>query len=243
MDIKGTGISSGLSLLIPFNCLVDTDFGLISLINREYLDPNIFNVDYFKENTIIRDMVRFLYDRECENPVLWMMNDRNNIELANDIYNQFMKDHYKEILNLSMVTEIYNFIKLQSTIGEDIKCFITYRNDLELELLEDENYIFKNNIKNAIKVKLSEVRNMINIIDAIYIKSFNDVYIKILLDIIENKSIYVAAYKYNINISNNPELGNDILTALQYSKNVIRLMDIYNRSKLIDEDQNDNIDI
>ena len=38
---KGIGVSSGLTLLIPFNCLIDTDFGLIELINNKYLSTPI----------------------------------------------------------------------------------------------------------------------------------------------------------------------------------------------------------
>lgn len=230
---KGIGISSGLTLLIPFNCLIDTDFGLIELINNKYLDPNIFNVNYFKENNEIRDMVRFLYNRKCENPILWIMNNREDYKLADDLYKEFMEKEYESILKNSMITEIYNFIQLQNKIGEDLKCFIVYNNELELNLLETES-IFQYCIKKIPKIKISELRSIINTIDIIYIKSFNDIYIKSIVDVVENKSIYVAAYKYNIDISNNPNLGNDILTTLQYSKNAIRLMDIYNRNKLID---------
>jgi len=33
--------------LVSFDCIIDTDFGLLSLIDKDYLDSSIFDIEFF----------------------------------------------------------------------------------------------------------------------------------------------------------------------------------------------------
>jgi hypothetical protein len=53
-NILPGSVSTGdsMSPLIPFDMIVDTDVGLLSLIFKSYMDPKIFNKSFFVGKTV-----------------------------------------------------------------------------------------------------------------------------------------------------------------------------------------------
>lgn len=223
---SGEGNISGiLTPLIPFNCLYDTDFGLLSLIYEEYLDPSIFDIEWFRKNHIIKDMVNSIYSRSTSNPLFLCLKDKDE-KLANELYTQFMSEKYEDILNRSMLTGMEDLIFLLKSSGEATPT-IVYRNKKEFELMKSNSAlskIQKTTVKDAIK-------NM-DIYQQFYFKSFQDVYLSELIssDKLNTKTIYIARYPFNMDESNTTD--NEIITLLMMKKNIVLSIDIYDRMKL-----------
>lgn len=223
---RGEGNISGVNMpLIPFNCIYDTDFGLLSLIYDEYLDPNVFDVEWFQKNHIIKDMVRSVYDRATPNPLLLCLKEKDS-NLANELYQQFMMEKYEEILYRSMVTGIADLIFLSKTAGEATPT-IVYRDKRELDIINQDS-----NLSKITKVTVKEaIRNM-DMYQQFYFKSFQDVYLSELIDSdkLNTKTIYIARYPFNLDEKN--ETDNTIITLLLMKKNNVFSIDIYDRLKL-----------
>lgn len=220
---------SGITLpLIPFNCIFDTDFGLLKLIYAEYLDPSVFNINWFKENSKICNMVLSLYTRKHINPLMICINDIDNKEeLANNIYTEFKNEKYNEIVYNSMPTEFLNLIKLYSLT--DIKPTILYSNSIELEYMDN----FKE-LKDINKISFVDILNSgADIYEQFFFKYiYYDIYLRNLVDVFNFKvrTVYFANYSFN----HNEELliDSSYIDKILKNKNKILLIDLYDLSKL-----------
>lgn len=226
----GEGSISGINMpLIPFNCIFDTDYGLLKLIYNDYLDPSVFDIEWFKKHNKIRELVSSLYNRDFPNPLSLCVLDRENKDkFIDDLYKSFFQEKYNEILSSSLRTEIFNLLLLFD-ISKDVKATIIYSNSLELEYM---NCIKELNPFN--KISFTELAENINIYQQFYFKSIvNDIYIDILADSIKVKNIYLTNYSFN-NEGHFIAVSEPLKTLIA-NKNFIRLIDIYNKSKLEDK--------
>ena len=218
---------SGITLpLIPFNCIFDTDFGLLKLVYKEYLDPSVFNIDWFKDNNKICNMVLSLYTRKHNNPLMLCLNDIDNKEeFANDMYVEFIKEKYNEIVYNSVATEFLNLIKLYTI--SDIKPTILYSNSIELEYMNN----FKE-LKNINKISFIDLlESGSDIYEQFFFKYvYNDIYLKTLVDSLKIKTVYFA--KYHFNYDEELLIDGSYLTKILENKNKILLIDLYDLSKL-----------
>lgn len=203
-----------MSPLIPFNMVVDTDFGLLCIVMKKYLDDSVFDVNFFKGQTI-KSLVKKLYFRDEKNPLLLCLRDEYK-DKADDFYNQFMEREYEAILGKSCITEIYRLIELYNAQSE-IKVTIVCENELEIQLLKKHESLTKANI-----VLFDEAKK--------YLRSHHQFYFKYLEDIkrytkyLKNRTLYFANYKFN---RLEEELKNPLVTAL-INDNRVMAMDIYN---------------
>ena len=51
-NIEGLTPNFKQNVLISINALIDIDVGLFNLIKEDYLDPSVFNIEYFKSSTV-----------------------------------------------------------------------------------------------------------------------------------------------------------------------------------------------
>ena len=222
----GEGNVSGVTMpLIPFNCIYDTDFGLLALIYEEYLDPNIFDVEWFQKNHIIKDMVNSVYTRSTPNPLLLCLKEKDP-KFADQLYQQFMMQKYEDILAHSMITGMEELLLLLKSSGEATPT-IVYRDKRELAVME-KNSLFSKIQKASVK----EVFKNMDIYQQFYFKSFQDVYLSELIvsSKLSSKTIYIVRYPFNLDKDN--EIDNEIITILLMQKNDIYSIDIYDRMKL-----------
>ena len=91
--------------LVPFNCIVDTDVGLIQLIKTEYRSPDIFNIGLLDSFINNRGIIKLLYHRKTKNPLLPFMNDQEDVATADDLYKQFMEKEYRNIIVKSVLIQ------------------------------------------------------------------------------------------------------------------------------------------
>lgn len=223
----GEGNISGVNMpLIPFNCIFDTDYGLLKLIYSEYLDPSIFDIEWFRKHNRICDMVSCLYERKFPNPLSLCLLDREDKDnFVDELYKSFIEEKYNEILSNSIRTEIFNLLSLFN-ISKDVKTTIVYSNSLELEYME----LIKE-LKIIPKISFTELAETIDIYQQFYFKSIiDDDYINIIADSLKVKNIYLANYPFN-NEGHFVAISEPLKTLIA-NKNFIRLIDIYDRSKL-----------
>jgi hypothetical protein len=224
----GEGNTNGVLVpLISFDCIIDTDFGLLNLIDREYLDKDVFSVDFFDTHHTNKAMVKALYERKDKNPLLLCMKNPD-INKANEMYKDFMKERYKDILDVSMATEVYNLISTLKTYG-DIRVSVVCENEFEVRLLKS--------LKNTSTVPIYKMENLPSpdMFQQFYFKYINGFYTQMLIKYLNTKNIYFAAYDFNLNPEKDEEdekLKNEYLLAFQLTRNDLHSFDLYNRSKL-----------
>lgn len=229
MSIKTISYNQGnnigvLSPLISFDCIFDTDFGLLKLIRREYFDTTVFSSDFFVNNETTRQLTSTIYMRESKNPLsLCVKNKDINID---ELYEEFMEREYSKILNYAMPTEIYNLLEYFKLSG-DIKPTILYKDNRELELLK--KFELTKNIKT---IHIDDINNLENIpYQQFFFKELFDETLYTLCSRLSKKTIYLMSYLFNIK-DNKDIILNKNSGILSLNKNVIYLMDMYNKSKL-----------
>lgn len=215
--------SSKLTPIIPFNLIVDTDFGLIRMIDKMY-----HNTDTFYSSLLSmpdKNLIYLLYHRKNENPLYIVSKDKEDLETMNSYYDQFIESEYVKILKYSCTTSIHNLIKLSLTTDGVIKPCILCRNNLEKEFLSK---IDKDTFsKCAIEISQLEYLNL-NGFDPIYVKNYKDA-IKSYKTLL-GKNIYVAGYRFNMyedESMKEPMLNPDIYKVLG-NANEIKITSIYN---------------
>lgn len=194
----GEGNTVGfLTPLIFFDCIYDTDVGLIELIRREYRDSSMFNLESLDSFENRRQLIKFLYLRDQPNPILPFMNNKNDIETADDLYNQFMSKEYSNILDLCVRTDLYNALLL-FTNAEEIRATVFCKNNLERYLLESDPDLSDLEIIDSV-----DLNNKINSFEQFYFKSIYDHTQLNIYNIIRHKVIYYMDYRFNLDDKNN----------------------------------------
>ena len=222
---SSTGVNS---VLIDFNMIIDTDFGLLTLIDREYLDNEVFSVDWFNQHHIIKELVKALYEREERNPLSEVvLKEKVSYDTIEQLYSEFIstKKTYNEILNLSMVTEIYNLIESFKSTG-DINIGIVCNNQEELDFLNTLKVT-----KPITKFLLFDLSpQIISKYNQFYIKYTDSMLTKFISDIITTKTVYFANYKFNINDEKKTVNINKYTDRISANMNNLGVIDIYNKN-------------
>ena len=176
--------------VIKFDQIIDTEIGLIKLIQDKYNDRSTFYWSLLEAP--IKYKIGLLYDRKHPNPLTVIAKERENIELMDDYYQQFMTEEYVYILKHSIVTNLYTLVQEFVSV-KGITPIIVCSNDME------KNYLLKINKDVFSKCNIIVTDNFGNAIsensDVVYIKDIRDT-LKV-LNKIEYKNIYVSTYRYN----------------------------------------------
>ena len=179
-----------LNPIIPFDLIVDTDIGLIKMIDKRY-----HNTDTFYSSLLsapIKNLTYLLYNREDKNPLSVIMKE-NNKELMDSYLNEFMEKEYKNILENSTITNMYNFISLCTTSDGNVNPTILCKNEMERDYLLDlDRELFSK--YNIIIGKLEWLP--LNGYDPIYVKYYEDA-IKAVKEMY-GKNLYIANYRFNL---------------------------------------------
>lgn len=205
-----------MSPLIPFNMIVDTDVGLLCLIYKSFMDPNIFNKDFFIDKNV-NQLVKELYQRKMENPLYLCINE-NYTDSCDNLYNQFMDQHYDQILDMSVITEFYRLVGLFMD-NSDIRLTIVCERKEEIEVLRQQENTKAANIILADDLNPEKIKQF----NQFYFKSIPDAtaYTKYMIA----KTVYFANYGFNKDedggISKHP------LIPIIMENNVVNIIDVY----------------
>lgn len=208
--------------LIPFDCIFDLDYGLLRLIRCKYFDTDIFSKEFFDDSVV--GILNKLYYRDHQNPILMTLNSQN-VEVAQSLYDDFVKKEYNEIVRLSMSTEIFNLVQIFHRSGE-VRPTILYDSDFELEFMKNIPCL-----ANVSKVNIGEVSKNFDFYQQFFFKDIDNIYLERLKEDVFGRSAYIGGYKYCCD-----EEGQIILNMntgiLHANRNIIFKIDIYNTSKL-----------
>lgn len=183
-DMNTRGI---LNSLVSFDCVIDTDFGLLVLIAQNFFDTSVFEEDFFKKNDKPNDLKWTVYQRLTKNPLDLCIKDKS---VADDYYNQFMEQYYVDILDRSMITDLgYMLPDLATEAG--VQFTIVCDNQEQIDLLEKIN-IFKD----YPKVLFNEI-NEPDKYNQFFIKDFTDIGMQRYSHLLKDKHIYVSRYNFN----------------------------------------------
>lgn len=217
--------SSFLKVLVPFDLVYDIDFGLIKLIQNEFLDPNIFDTKLIS-NMTDDDIINYSMHRTDENPLydLSVLPEENKGKELDELYEDFLNNYYKEILGLSNKTYLGSVLKTINTV-QGIHVSLYYKSDYELEKLKELE----------IKDLIDSRTNLINLrflkeFDAIYTKHPGEIPIKL-----EGKTIYCGNYGYMFITDENDEVVMRPELLLLSFNNVIKFTDLYMTEEFINK--------
>lgn len=206
--------------VIPFDLIIDTDLGLLKLIQYEYRSTDFFNLGILdsNNNTALQDL---LITRQEKNPLSVIYKYPEDVATRDDLYKQFMEKQYSNILKLSPSSLLADMIRaVNATKDKIVRCTIACETDEQVQELHARG------IKpfDIIVVKKGDI------IDT---KPFGSVYAKFISDLsrygeFEGKVIYIA--NYFVNATPHPVTGETIVNPeiLNYvSNNELRVFSIY----------------
>lgn len=218
-----TPTNTKLTTIIPFDLVIDTDYGLIQLIKDKYYDRNIFNG--ILEVADRKDLISFLYCRKNKNPLYDFVLDIDDHDTINSLYEEFMEKEYANVLKKSEPTEFYTAVTFFNKSDGAITPIIMCRNKLE------ESFI------NAL-CKIEDINpplpTIIGDYDTIDITAYDPIYFKYYtdslkcIDKLKGKNIYIANYGFNFvyEEENDKVLLPDI-SLLLLDQNIAKITDIY----------------
>lgn len=234
-DMNTAGVMQPLA---AFNTVVDTDVGLIRLIAMHYRDPDVFDLNYLNKDISLQRVMQDLYNREQKNPLT--ICSKLSISELDELYNDFMENKYKEIVDLSIFTDLIRVMNTWQKYG-GISTTILCNSEIEIDFLC--RFSFSKNFN----TELDNPKNFYNSYPQYIFKSFDDVYINsVFVNLVYNSTIYLAGYRFNITPLPEGEkmtekqkeiLGSQNYIKMMTGRNIIRYMDIYDRSKLYGGDK------
>lgn len=218
-----------LSVLIPFDLIINTEYGLIQYIRLEYPNNDIWNheaISLLDEESIIIDLL----DRAEVNPLFVIANNYSiDKESLDNLYIEFMNKTYRQILEQANKTKLYNAIIAWLEMSQTISVTILCKNELEVEYIN--NFLPK--LKKCITILSNKSLAELDL------SNYNTLYVKNTKDLagakIAGKNIYIAAYLYNFEYFDIPSNINNFDTVVPrfddikhlLGKNEIKLFSMY----------------
>lgn len=173
-----------MKLYIPFNMIVDTDVGVLRLVERIHKLPE-YSVNKMKS---------FLIKRENEDPIPEFSNLRK-INSSDGLYGIMLESRYQGVLNASGMTDILSFVINTYKLGlsNEMQITIGCNRKMEIEYLKSKlsslNYSIDMQLNKDIKL---------NDFDYIFTKVLDQYYVDYLENNkIQGKRLYVADYRFN----------------------------------------------
>lgn len=199
-------------ILIPFDLMVDTDFGLIKLIQEEY------RADIFDKTVLDSDdksIKRYLVKRTNPNPLSILTND----ESIDEFYAQFIDQRYQDMFDRSCVTGIGDFC-IRLMVFSDFELYIQYTNEVERQFAD--NIVCWINTDSVFSIDKSKV--VPSEYMSIFAKNVRDL---LTYRDLNGINIYLARYAFNVCMDN----GNEILAEEKYGiifmTNILKCIDVY----------------
>ena len=215
-------------ILIPADLMVDTDFGLIKLVQEEYR-ADIFDKGVLdsSDDTIKQLLVR----RTNANP-LSILTDSKDID---EYYKQFFDERYQDICDKSILTDIGEFC-INILTFSDFSLYIQYTNSNE--------ELFAKSIANSIDNERVFTVDRSKVVPYDYVSIFT----KNIMDLLNYRdlnaiSIYVARYAFNFKMEDGKELFAEDKFSIFFMTNELKTLDVYKGISIYDmEESNGEFD-
>lgn len=200
--------------IIPFNLIIDIDVGLIKMIDKKYHNTDVFYTGML--SAPVKPLIYNLVNRPISNPLYVIMQDKEDIDTMDLLYDQFIEEEYENIVGNSVTTDLFGALKLfmkNDAIVPTILC----SNDIEADTVSKIDFDGK-----KVPIVTGTLEENHNIFDPIYVKDF-----KSILPIVNNivgKNIYVANYSFNYE-KDKSTLLKDIMIGLD--TDVVKTIEVY----------------
>ena len=172
------------NILIPFDCIIDEDVGLFSVIREKYSNDTVFYMDRIQN---IEDEKNLVLNNKYNNPLELILRPEY-LSKKDDFYNQFINEEYEDIVQNSIMTKIYEFSRKAISSKMANITFVSF-NETQTDILKKvfNNEIFVQIIKSYEDVDVKDY-------DIVFLKRFdNGLKIKNL----KGKYIYILDYTFN----------------------------------------------
>lgn len=203
-------------ILIDFDCYIDTEVGLIRLIQDKYLDDKVFNVELLQSG--LRNIINMLINRKEKNPLYLFANKDISKEDLDDYYKEFMNIEYDRILSRSVTTEIGHLIELLKSEPSIHITFLCHNQKQRNILVKEEFLRGKNFILDTDNVDFSQ---------------FTQFYFKYISEDIDKYIFPYKTYyfsKYLLNFDNEFNMNYpEIVDKIVYNRGEIEILDLYNK--------------
>lgn len=182
-----SGISSNVQIvynLFEFETLIDLDLSVIMYIINNMNNSKYIDTDLLKNTTTINGLENRLLFRENINP-LSIIIKKDYEDSIDDIYNELMESHKKEIVNNALPTDIMTFCNLGSSITGVVNNHVNCKDKIE------EEYI--HTFPGKIITKINEYD----------LSAYNTLYAKTIDNLFDyknltNKKIFILNTRYNM---------------------------------------------
>lgn len=182
-----SGISSNVQIvynLFEFETLIDLDLSVIMYIINNMNNSKYIDTDLLKNTTTINGLENRLLFRENINP-LSIIIKKDYEDSIDDIYNELMESHKKEIVDNALPTDIMAFCNLGSSITGVVNNHVNCKDKIE------EEYI--HTFPGKIITKINEYD----------LSAYNTLYAKTIDNLFDyknltNKKIFILNTRYNM---------------------------------------------
>ena len=209
-------ISLQKSVLIDFDCFIDTDVGLIRLIKEQYLDSSVFNIELFKLN--IFSIIDILYNRKDVNP-LYSFSIKEDKELLDNYYLEFLSKKKEDILKLSVTTDIKQLI-----------LFFLKEKNIDISFLvkdvEEASVLLGQEELKGCKIIFEKDETDYSKYDQFYFKYINED--RLNKFIFPYKTYYFSTSKINLNQDNSDIIDIPLIDKIIINRGEIQIIDLYN---------------
>ena len=130
-----------------------------------------------------------------------------------------------------MITEVYTFLQHMKVAG-DIGITIVCENQKEIDLLEKLPVTSRINKELLFNIDLEKTAKNFHQFLFKYLDSGLITYLSDITD----KTIYVASYDFNISEDKRSVVNTELTTNLSFKRNIFKIMDLYDLSKLKEGD-------
>lgn len=177
-----------INILASFESIIDIDMGLMRLIKRDY-NTNFF-YQFLLENS--EDNQHVILNRRTNPNLLRAISDDKTEEqqfALDDLYNQFMKDEYSNILKLSPVSTFYRIILSNVFKNNIFKVSVVCKNQEEADILQEKG------------VECTPI--IVDKKDKIYLKKYDVISVKNVFELdeyfnVNGKIIFIPDYRFNV---------------------------------------------
>lgn len=211
-------MSKQIPVLITSNCIIDTEIGLLKLVQFNYRNTDIW-LDYILDNLELELQQYLMYTRVNPNPLSVILKQEKWDDL-DELYNQFMTEELDSIIELSCNSSVINIVGTAGYEDTPLRITILCNNQKEIDIIRmrlgesfhDIDFIIKTPDKLIDTGKYS----------SIYVKYIEDLQ---QFNVLKNRNIYISDHRLNMINEERKALCPD---ALKYMKdNVLNIYSLY----------------
>lgn len=204
------------NILIPYDCMFDTDIGLFRLISSSYANESVFDLKKIESDTQKNQVV---LSEKYDNPLDVILKPEYK-DINEKFYKEFLEQESERITRLALPTNILEIaVKLRSSGMGKVDFLVSneYQSD-NIKSVFGENVVIINDDLEKIDLRNYDIIFLRRIKDIIHFKN------------LEGKYIYILDYNFNLE---NDRKDNEPMPLLQYilssfESNVLRLISPYN---------------